>query len=107
MRARPTIRKAFWPLRKITGPARRPAIPAAAVEATPICQGLLIQMRRNPAKAIAVLDAMLEFFDGGRRWMTGLLAGGLYPHQGCLIAAHKGGNDEAWADSARARIWDT
>jgi hypothetical protein len=25
-------------------------------------------MRRDPAKAIAVLDAMLEFFDGGRRW---------------------------------------
>jgi hypothetical protein len=25
-------------------------------------------MRRDPAKAIAVLDAMLKFFDGGRRW---------------------------------------
>jgi hypothetical protein len=25
-------------------------------------------MRRDPAKAILVLDAMLEFFDGGKRW---------------------------------------
>lgn len=29
--------------------------------------------RRNSAKAIAVLDAMLEFFDGGRRWTRGVL----------------------------------
>ena len=28
-------------------------------------------MRRDPAKAIVVLDAMLEFFDGGRRWIRG------------------------------------
>lgn len=27
--------------------------------------------RRDPAKAIAVLDAMLKFFDGGRRWTRG------------------------------------
>ena len=30
-------------------------------------------MRRDPAKAIVVLDAMLEFFDGGRRWIRGQL----------------------------------
>jgi hypothetical protein len=30
-------------------------------------------MRRDPAKAIAVLDAMLQFFDGGRRWTIGQL----------------------------------
>ena len=28
-------------------------------------------MRRDPAKAILVFDAMLQFFDGGRRWMRG------------------------------------
>jgi hypothetical protein len=28
-------------------------------------------MHRDPAKAIAVLDAMLESFDGGERWMRG------------------------------------
>ena len=44
-------------------------------------------MRRNPAKAIAMLDAMLEFFDGGRRWMTGSLGGGLFTHQRCLVGA--------------------
>ncbi len=30
-------------------------------------------MRRDPARAILVLDAMLEFFDGGRRWTQGEL----------------------------------
>lgn len=42
-------------------------------------------MRRDPAKAIAVLDAMLEFFDGGKRWMRGQLQDG----QGnrCLVGA--------------------
>jgi hypothetical protein len=30
-------------------------------------------MRRDPAKAIVVLAAMLEFFDGGRRWIRGQL----------------------------------
>jgi hypothetical protein len=30
--------------------------------------------RRDPAKAIAVLDAMLEFFDGGKRWTRGRMA---------------------------------
>jgi hypothetical protein len=29
--------------------------------------------RSNPAKAVQVLDAMLEFFDGGRRWTRGAL----------------------------------
>ena len=28
-------------------------------------------MRRDPAKAILVLDTMLEFLDGGRRWTQG------------------------------------
>jgi hypothetical protein len=30
-------------------------------------------MRRDPTRAILVLDAMLEFFDGGRRWTRGEL----------------------------------
>jgi RimJ/RimL family protein N-acetyltransferase len=30
-----------------------------------------IPMRRDPAKAVQVLDMMLEFFDGGRRWTRG------------------------------------
>jgi hypothetical protein len=30
-------------------------------------------MRRDPATAIAVLDAMLQFFDGGQRWIRGSL----------------------------------
>ena len=29
--------------------------------------------RRDPAKAVQVLDAMLEFFDGGGRWTRGHL----------------------------------
>jgi hypothetical protein len=29
--------------------------------------------RRDPQKAIQVLDTMLEFFDGGRRWRRGEL----------------------------------
>ena len=43
-------------------------------------------MRRDPAKAILVLDAMLEFFDGGRRWMRGDVfdAG---KEKACLIGA--------------------
>jgi hypothetical protein len=46
----------------------------------------LTMPRRDPAKAIAVLDAMLEFFDGGRRWWRG----SMYDVSGerrCLIAA--------------------
>jgi hypothetical protein len=42
-------------------------------------------MRRDPAKAILVLDAMLEFFDSGRRWTRGE-----FHNQGghrCLIGA--------------------
>ena len=35
--------------------------------------------RRDPAKAIAVLDAMLKFFDGGRRWTRGELEEGRKP----------------------------
>jgi hypothetical protein len=31
-------------------------------------------MRRDPAKAILVLDAMLEFFSGGKRWTRGRMA---------------------------------
>jgi hypothetical protein len=31
-------------------------------------------MRRDPAKAIALLDAMLQFFDGGRLWIRGPVA---------------------------------
>jgi hypothetical protein len=29
---------------------------------------------RNPAQAIEILTAMLEFFDGGRRWLRGRMA---------------------------------
>jgi hypothetical protein len=43
-------------------------------------------MRRDPAKAIAVLDGMLEFFDGGRRWMRGRLRD-FHSQQRCLIGA--------------------
>jgi hypothetical protein len=43
-------------------------------------------MRRDPAKAIAVLDAMLEFFDGGRRWTQGELLDETSQNR-CLIGA--------------------
>jgi hypothetical protein len=43
-------------------------------------------MRRDPAKAIVVLDAMLEFFDGGKRWTRGML-GDQYGQHRCLIGA--------------------
>jgi hypothetical protein len=43
-------------------------------------------MRRDPAKAIAVLDAMLEFFDGGKRWTRGMLRDHHHQHR-CLIGA--------------------
>jgi hypothetical protein len=48
--------------------------------------------RRDSAKAIAVLDAMLEFFDGGRRWIRG---NPLREGQRCLISAllHVAGGD--------------
>jgi hypothetical protein len=42
-------------------------------------------MRRDPAKAIVLLDAMLEFFNDGKRWTRGE-----YHNQGghrCLIGA--------------------
>jgi hypothetical protein len=41
--------------------------------------------RSNPAKAVQVLDMMLEFFDGGRRWTRGEF----HNHGGhrCLIGA--------------------
>ena len=42
-------------------------------------------MRRDPAEAIAVLDGMLEFFDGGRRWTTGSLRD--LSGRRCLIGA--------------------
>lgn len=42
-------------------------------------------MRRDPARAILVLDAMLEFFDGGRRWTRQLLNDGMGNR--CLIGA--------------------
>jgi hypothetical protein len=41
--------------------------------------------RRDPAKAVQVLDAMLEFFDGGRRWARGTLRDQY--GQRCLIGA--------------------
>ena len=28
-------------------------------------------MRRDPAKAVLMLDLLTEFFDGGRRWLKG------------------------------------
>jgi hypothetical protein len=43
-------------------------------------------MRRDPAKAILVLDAMLEFFDGGRRWTQGELLDETGQNR-CLIGA--------------------
>jgi hypothetical protein len=42
-------------------------------------------MRRDPAKAIAILDAMLEYFEGGRRWTRGMLRD-QHQHR-CLIGA--------------------
>jgi hypothetical protein len=42
-------------------------------------------MRRDPAKAIVVLDAMLQFFDGGKRWTQGELRD--YRRRRCLIGA--------------------
>jgi hypothetical protein len=42
-------------------------------------------MRRDPAKATAVLDAMLEFFDGGQRWTRGILCDE-HRHR-CLVGA--------------------
>jgi hypothetical protein len=42
--------------------------------------------RRDPAKAMQVLDAMLEFFDGGRRWTRGMLRDRYHQHR-CLIGA--------------------
>jgi hypothetical protein len=43
-------------------------------------------MHRDPAKAILVLDAMLEFFDGGRRWTQGELLDESGQNR-CLIGA--------------------
>jgi hypothetical protein len=43
-------------------------------------------MRRDPAKAVQVLDTMLEFFDGGRRWTRGTLCD-QYGERRCLIGA--------------------
>ena len=42
-------------------------------------------MRRDPAKAIVVLDAMLEFFNSGERWTRGAFLNGA--GQRCLIGA--------------------
>ena len=42
--------------------------------------------RRDPAKAITMLDAMLEYFDGGRRWTQCTLADASGQHR-CLIGA--------------------
>ncbi len=42
--------------------------------------------QRDPAKAVQVLDLMLEFFDGGRRWMRGMLRDASRQHR-CLIGA--------------------
>ena len=33
----------------------------------------MTEPRRNPVKAVQVLDSMLEFFDGGRRWHQGAM----------------------------------
>jgi hypothetical protein len=44
--------------------------------------------RADPAKAILVLDAMLEFFDGGKRWARGDWV--TYPARNrCLVGALK------------------
>jgi hypothetical protein len=43
-------------------------------------------MRRDPAKAILVLDAMLEFFEGGRRWIDGILRDDI-TNKRCLVGA--------------------
>ena len=42
--------------------------------------------KRNPEKAIQMFDAMLEFFDGGRRWTRGELQDASGQHR-CLIGA--------------------
>jgi hypothetical protein len=42
--------------------------------------------RRDPQKAIQVLDTMLEFFDGGRRWTRGMVLDASGQHR-CLIGA--------------------
>ena len=42
--------------------------------------------RRDPQKAIQVLDTMLEFFDSGRKWTGGTLCD-QYGERRCLIGA--------------------
>jgi hypothetical protein len=81
------------PIPTATGDTRSPAFAWADV-APPIPGGVSAPsqrrrggpvMRRDPAKAIAVLNAMLEFFDGGKRWTRQLL----HDDRGnrCLIGA--------------------
>jgi hypothetical protein len=41
---------------------------------------------RDPEKAILILDAMLEFFDGGKRWTQDMLSDASGQHR-CLIGA--------------------
>jgi hypothetical protein len=71
-----------------TPDARSPASGSAPIEAVPArpCRRGGAVMRRDPAKAILVLDAMLEFFDGGRRWTQGALHDETGQNR-CLIGA--------------------